>query len=245
MGTGGRDERSKRFHPRLRLALLGTGLLVAAGLAGATEPARALDPTIINRLMGGSDWYHALDVIASVNETSPDVPVVLLLGGSCAREAARSAQQQDDGDVGGCLVDRRDYVQGVVPVGAAHEPVDGGVKRAGRLGRPRQPGRNEKADPEQRETEVESLRTLVSSSGSHAGRSLSAAARGRRRALAARSVWLWAQAPARCCKRAPTRRPRRYSGMEDARWSSVEGSGGQRPSLSGREVCGSGTCLSA
>src|SRR5665648_742030 len=93
MGTGGRDERSKRFHPRLRLALLGIGLLVAAGLAGATEPARALDPTIINRLMGGSDWYHALDVIASVNETSPDVPVVLLLGGSCAREATVS-----DGD---------------------------------------------------------------------------------------------------------------------------------------------------
>jgi len=90
MGTGGRDERSKRFH--LRLALLGIGLLVAAGLAGAAEPARALDPTI-NRLMGGSDWYHALDVIASVNETSPDVPVVLLLGGSCAREATVS-----DGD---------------------------------------------------------------------------------------------------------------------------------------------------
>ncbi len=60
-----------------------------AGLVGTTEPARALDSSA-RQLMGTSDWYHALDVIASVNETSPEATLVLLMGGSCAREATIS-----------------------------------------------------------------------------------------------------------------------------------------------------------
>lgn len=37
-------------------------------------------------LIGGSDWYHALDVIAALNKTPPEVPTLLLTGGSVARE---------------------------------------------------------------------------------------------------------------------------------------------------------------
>lgn len=92
MGTARRYQRAKRCQPVFLLALLGIALFVAVWLAGTADPARALDPAP-RLLMGGSDWYHALDVIASVNETPPDVPLVLLLGGSCAREATVS-----DGD---------------------------------------------------------------------------------------------------------------------------------------------------
>ena len=35
----------------------------------------------------GSGWQHALQVAADLRDDPPDVPVVLLLGGSCAREA--------------------------------------------------------------------------------------------------------------------------------------------------------------
>jgi hypothetical protein len=41
-------------------------------------------------LMTGSDWNHSLDVIAKVNATPPDLPLVVLLGGSAARECTVS-----------------------------------------------------------------------------------------------------------------------------------------------------------
>jgi hypothetical protein len=74
------------------LAALVLALATLLGLAGAAHPASALDREA-KQLMGGSDWYHALEVIASVNETPPEVPLVLLLGGSAARECTVS-----DGD---------------------------------------------------------------------------------------------------------------------------------------------------
>jgi hypothetical protein len=43
-------------------------------------------PAHASALMGGTDWHHALEVIAKVNETPPDMPLVVLMGGSAARE---------------------------------------------------------------------------------------------------------------------------------------------------------------
>ncbi len=73
---------------------LACGLAVATALwsAGAASPAAARDGgtvrlgDVTKGLMGGSDWYHALDVIAAVAKAPPEVPLVVLVGGSCARE---------------------------------------------------------------------------------------------------------------------------------------------------------------
>lgn len=79
----------------LALALV-LALATALWPAGGAGPAQAVDrgSVIVDRdakqLMGGSDWYHALDVIAAVNETPPEVPLVMLVGGSAARECTVS-----------------------------------------------------------------------------------------------------------------------------------------------------------
>jgi len=91
------------FTRRLATMLV-TALAVACAVAtttalwpaGGAAPAMALDEgstpaeRTTKRLMGGSDWYHALDVIATVNDAPPDDPLVILVGGSCARECTVS-----------------------------------------------------------------------------------------------------------------------------------------------------------
>ena len=47
-------------------------------------------PVCSHGAMGGSAWYHALDVIAAVNESPPEVPLLILSGGSVARESTVS-----------------------------------------------------------------------------------------------------------------------------------------------------------
>jgi len=47
-------------------------------------------PACSHGAMGGSAWYHALDVIAAVNESPPEVPLLILSGGSVARECTVS-----------------------------------------------------------------------------------------------------------------------------------------------------------
>jgi hypothetical protein len=68
-------------HPRptrhLRPVVLAA--LVAA-LAALVWPASS------PALTGGSDWYHALDVAAALRSSPPKVPVLLIFGGSVARE---------------------------------------------------------------------------------------------------------------------------------------------------------------
>ena len=86
--------RSKHIRRLALTVMAALTLAFAAGLwpAGAAGPAGALEgePSFLDlgarQLMGGSDWYHALEVVAAVNETPPEVPLVLLVGGSCARE---------------------------------------------------------------------------------------------------------------------------------------------------------------
>jgi hypothetical protein len=84
--------------------ILTAALALACGLAlaAALRPAGAADPAVARSgsaasaerttkgLIGGSDWYHALDVVAAVNETPPAVPMIVLVGGSCARECTVS-----------------------------------------------------------------------------------------------------------------------------------------------------------
>lgn len=47
-------------------------------------------PSNASALMGGTDWHHALEVIATVNQSPPQMPLVVLLGGSAARECTVS-----------------------------------------------------------------------------------------------------------------------------------------------------------
>ncbi len=94
--------RHARFTRQLTLILAATfALALVAALSAAVWPAGGAGPaqalgreSSLERdtkgLMGGSDWYHALDVIAAVNEIRPAVPLVLLAGGSCARECTVS-----------------------------------------------------------------------------------------------------------------------------------------------------------
>ena len=63
----------------LRLAILCAGLACAAASAGLlSAPAKAAD---------GPEWQHALWVAGELRARPPAGPVVVLLGGSCAREA--------------------------------------------------------------------------------------------------------------------------------------------------------------
>jgi hypothetical protein len=68
-----------RPRPRRHSAYILLAALVAALSALAI-------PACSEGAMGGSAWYHALDVIAAVNESPPAVPLLILSGGSVARE---------------------------------------------------------------------------------------------------------------------------------------------------------------
>ena len=71
------------LRPRRHPAYVLLAALVAALFALAL-------PACSNGAMGGSAWYHALDVIAAVDESPPEVPLLLLSGGSVARESTLS-----------------------------------------------------------------------------------------------------------------------------------------------------------
>jgi hypothetical protein len=47
-------------------------------------------PACSHGAMTGSAWYHALDVIAALNDSPPDVPLLILSGGSVTRESTVS-----------------------------------------------------------------------------------------------------------------------------------------------------------
>ena len=72
-----------RPRPRRHSAHILLAALVAALFALAI-------PACSHGAMGGSAWYHALDVIAAVNESPPEVPLLILSGGSVARECTVS-----------------------------------------------------------------------------------------------------------------------------------------------------------
>ena len=99
-----------RPHSRARAALLviGTSLAVAAVLAacsaqpslGTASGAKASPAAAGGKAAG--DWAHALQVVANLQADPPDKPVVLLFGGSAARESTVSdaswrAQIEDEG----------------------------------------------------------------------------------------------------------------------------------------------------
>jgi hypothetical protein len=68
--------------------LLGVvALVLIAAWSGAARPARSLEA---RGFAGGSDWYHALEVVAELRERPPGLPLVVLIGGSCARECTVS-----------------------------------------------------------------------------------------------------------------------------------------------------------
>lgn len=69
----------------LRSILLATLVAALLALAWPTGAAKALTTD--------SGWFHVLDVVAALNETPPEIPLVVLLGGSAARESTVS-----DGD---------------------------------------------------------------------------------------------------------------------------------------------------
>ena len=72
--------RRPRGLGRLGVLAVGVAVLFAGGALGAA-PALALE---------GSDWQHALRVAQELRDAPPSQPVVLLLGGSSAREATVS-----------------------------------------------------------------------------------------------------------------------------------------------------------
>ena len=87
-----------RRRPVRAAARLAVIVLAAAGLAALTViavPARAVTPaTKLITPLGeeargndyGKDWQHAVQVVANLRARHPKVPVIVLLGGSSARE---------------------------------------------------------------------------------------------------------------------------------------------------------------
>src|SRR5665647_1365715 len=63
------------------LFIIIVGVCIALDASLITRPASAIE---------GSDWQHALQVARDLRADPPDAPVVILLGGSCAREATVS-----------------------------------------------------------------------------------------------------------------------------------------------------------
>jgi hypothetical protein len=61
--------------------------LVSVVAAGATLAAAAIQPSPAAAYRLGPDWTHALQVIANLQASPPSTPVVLLFGGSSARES--------------------------------------------------------------------------------------------------------------------------------------------------------------
>ena len=76
--------RRDRGETRRRVVVLVAAVAIAvAGMAHAASPARAFQPW---------GWQHALRVAQELEVVPPQAPLVLLLGGSCAREATVSDQ---------------------------------------------------------------------------------------------------------------------------------------------------------
>jgi hypothetical protein len=68
---------------RLCAAALSAGVLLLGCLCAAGV---AAGPAAAGEFVAGSDWRHLWQVLAALQSTPPDVPVVYLLGGSAARE---------------------------------------------------------------------------------------------------------------------------------------------------------------
>lgn len=81
-----REHGTHRGRPAVAVLLLIVALTALAGVAAGDAAAR--DGTA--RVKPRADWWHALDVISNLHRHPPDVPVIVLLGGSCARECTVS-----------------------------------------------------------------------------------------------------------------------------------------------------------
>lgn len=73
------------------LAVIAGAILLPAAPAGASSPAPALTaphiPDGLRYAEPGRDWRHCVQMVANLRAEPPDVPVVVFLGGSSARES--------------------------------------------------------------------------------------------------------------------------------------------------------------
>lgn len=76
-------ERDRRETHHWVVVFIAAVAIAVAGMAHAATPARAFQPW---------GWQHALRVVRELEVAPPQAPLVLLLGGSCAREATVSDQ---------------------------------------------------------------------------------------------------------------------------------------------------------
>ena len=76
-------ERDRRETHHRVVVFIAAVAIAVAGLAHSATPARAFQPW---------GWQHALRVVQGLEVAPPQAPLVLLLGGSCAREATVSDQ---------------------------------------------------------------------------------------------------------------------------------------------------------
>ena len=83
-------ERDRRETHHRVVVFIAAVAIAVAGAAHAATPARAFQPW---------GWQHALRVVQGLEVAPPQAPLVLLFGGSCAREATVSDQTWAD-DVG-------------------------------------------------------------------------------------------------------------------------------------------------